>query len=126
MLATWKGRHLEGLPAVTMRRVGQGAVIYAGAYLTQDLLECLLPEIEKQRSLARLWPFAPAGVQVVRRQDENKEIWFFINTTDACLTIEKTPNGLNLITNQPADGPLTLEPNQVAVIQTTREATPGI
>ncbi len=119
VLATWKGRHLEGLPAVTMRRVGQGAVIYAGAYLTQDLLECLLPEIEKQRSLARLWPFAPAGVQVVRRQDENKEIWFFINTTDACLTIEKTPNGLNLINNQPADGPLTLEPNQVAVIQTT-------
>jgi beta-galactosidase GanA len=64
---------------------------------------------------------------VVRRQDEKKELWFFINDGDSPATIEKMPNqGFDLISNQPVGGPLTLEPNEVAVIQTTPEATPGV
>ena len=35
-------------------------------------------------------------------------------------------SGLDLLANRPAAGPLTLAPNEVAVIQTTRPATPGI
>ena len=127
ILGAWKGRHLDGLPAVSLRKVGQGAVIYAGAYLTPDLLEALLPEIEKLHPLQQLWPFAPEGVQVVRREDDKKELWFFINDSDAPATIDKLPaQGLDLITNQPVEAALTLEPNGVAVIQTTREATPGV
>ena len=101
-------------------------VIYVGTYLTEEVLEALFPEIEKHRAIRQLWPFAPQGVQVVRRQDEQKELWFFINDGDEPATIEKTPNeGTDLITNQPVNGPLTLEPNGVAVIRTRREATPG-
>jgi len=127
MLGTWKGRHLTGQPAVSLHRVGEGLVIYAGAYLTADLLEGLLPEIEKRRAITKIWPFAPEGVQVVRRKDDQKEVWFFINTSDGPATLEKLPDkGHDLLADRPASGLLTLAPNDVAVIQTTAEATPAI
>jgi beta-galactosidase len=127
VLATWKGRHLDGQPAISLHRVGDGLVIYAGAYLTGALLEGLLSEIERRRAIPRLWPFAPPGVQVVCRKDSQKEVWFFINTSDAPATIETLPDeGVDLLADRPAAGPLTLAPNEVAVIQTTRAATPGI
>lgn len=126
-LATWKGRHLDGQPAVSLRRVGQGAVIYVGTYLTEPVLSDLLPEIENLGEPLKLWPFAPESVQVVRRQDEQKELWFFINDSDSEVEIDNVPNkGLNLITNQETSLPLVLPPNGVAVIQTNRSATPGI
>jgi beta-galactosidase len=118
VIGVWKGRRLGGQPAVTLRRAGQGAVIYAGAYLTQDLLASLLPEIEKQRAIPRLWPAAPQGVQVARREDAKHELWFFINDSDAPAMIETLPApGVDLVADRPAQGPLALEPNGVAVIQ---------
>jgi beta-galactosidase len=126
-LATWKGRHLAGLPAVTCRKVGQGLVIYAGTYFTEEFLASLLAEIEKLRPVQKLWPFAPEGVQVVCRKSDEKELWFFINDSDKPAEIEKAPaEGVDLIADQAVEGAFTLEPNGVAVIQTTRSATPGI
>ena len=73
-------------------------------------------------------PFAPQGVQSSCRKDAQKEVWFFINTLDEALEIERLPeSGFDIIANQPAgDGPRTLAPNEVAVIQTSRSAAPGI
>jgi beta-galactosidase len=119
VLGAWKGRHIDGLPAVTVHRVGNGAVIYAGSYLTKELLDCLLPEIEKIRAIPRLWPFAPTGVQVTRRQDQEKALWFFVNSTDALIEIENTPEGVDLITNRPTGGLLGLPANGVAIIQSS-------
>lgn len=120
-LAAWKGRSLSGQTAISLRRVGQGAVIYAGAYLTADLLALLLPEIEKVKPLARVWPGAPAGVQVTCRAGAGKEIWFFINTTDEAQTVAQAPaGGFDLVANCPAGAPLELPPNGVAVIQVSR------
>ena len=127
VLATWKGRHLQGKPAVTVRRAGKGVVIYVGSFLTGDLLEALFPEIEHHREITQLWPFITGKIQVVRRQDADKELWFFINPGDEPAEIEKTPpGGFDLIQNKPVDGALTLPPNGVAVIQTARNATPAI
>ena len=129
-IATWNGRHLDGKWAVSLRKVGQGAVIYAGTYLTADFLAALLPDIEQITSIPQLWPFAPEGVQVSCRKGEtpdSSEIWFFINTSDAPQVIEQVPNeGVDLLTGEAAQAPLRLEVNGVAVIQTTRQATPGV
>lgn len=127
VLASWRGRHLEGLPAVTIRRVGDGWVIYVGTYLTEDVLTVLLPEIEKLRAIPKIWPFAPEGVEVVKREDEEKEIWFFVNYNEEPVVIENLPDGsFDLTNNEEAEEPYTLMPNDVAVFKTTREATSGI
>jgi beta-galactosidase len=127
VLATWKGRHLDGQPAITARRVGKGLVIYAGVYLTENLLEGLLPEIERHAEITKIWPFAPEGVEVVCRQNEEKEVWFFINYSEQPARLERLPQGgTNLITGQPVEDGLELPPNEVAIIQVAHDATPGV
>ena len=119
VLASWKGRYLTGLPAVTAHPVGKGCVIYAGTYLTAEFLAGLLPQIEAIRPVPKAWPNAAQGVQVVCRKNEKREVWFFINTADEPAKVWSLPeDGFDLLANQPAGlGPLTLEPNGVAVIQ---------
>jgi beta-galactosidase len=127
VLATWKGRHQDGQPAVTLRKVGDGWVIYVGTYLTDDLLKALLPEIEQLKMVPKIWPFAPDSVEVIKRQDNEHEVWFFINHGDVPAEIERVPeHGIDLLRGEPAEHSLTLMPNDVAVIQTTRSATPTI
>ena len=127
VIATWKGRHLKGRPAATLHRVGQGIVIYVGCYLTDEIITGLFSEVDRHRELTKLWPFAPEGVEVVKRQDDEKELWFFINHKDAPATIPSIPeDGINLISGQAARSPLILAPNDVAVIQTPLSATPAI
>ncbi len=116
VLAAWKGRHLTGQPAVSLRRVGQGLVLYVGTYLTAPVMEALLGEIEALRPLPRAWPGAPAGVQAVCRTDGEKEVWFFINVSDAPAEIAEPPQGRDLVSDRPIAGPLALAPNDVAVI----------
>ncbi len=127
VLATWQGRHLEGLPAVTLHPVGQGMVVYAGSYLTPEFIDHVFHQVEQRRAVPRLWPFAPKGVQVTCRKNAQKEIWFFINSLDSSAEIERLPEGgFDLIANQPAgQGPLTLAANAVAVIQTGPVPAPG-
>ena len=127
VLATWRGRHLDNQPAVTLRKHGQGCVLYVGTYLTDELLEALLPELEKLCSIPKLWPFAPEGVEVVKRQNEESEFWFFINHRNEAVEMDNLPKeGVDLITEQPVAELLTLPPNGVAVIETRRDATPAI
>ena len=61
--------------------------------------------------------YVPEGIEVVRRQNEETRLWFFVNHVDDAVTIEEVPNGINLITGQPAHGPLRLEKNGVVVIK---------
>lgn len=120
VLAAWQGRHLDGQPAISLRKVGQGLVIYAGTYLNAPVLEALLAEIEKRRPLPKAWPGTPAGVQAVCRTDGEKAVWFFINVSDAPATLASLPPGEDLLGGRPAAGPLTLAPNDVAVILSKR------
>ena len=121
-IARWNSRHLEGEPAITLKRVGQGYVIYVGTYLTPQILELLLPFMI-QNGLTRLWPDAPEGVHVVLRESPGKRLWFFINTLDAVTKLGSIPKGELLVHNFPGGGYyLYLGRNEVAVIKETVEA----
>ena len=54
--AAWTTRHLAGTPAVTLRRVGQGNVLYVGTYLTPGCCDFLLPDIARLAGLEPLLP----------------------------------------------------------------------
>jgi len=90
-LAKWQGRHFAGRTGVSRRKVGAGHVIYVGTYLNKPVMEWLLPSLVKQAGLKPLWP-VPRGVEVVRRQDARKQLWFFINHNDKPVQF-KTPDG---------------------------------
>jgi beta-galactosidase len=117
-LATWKGRHLAGLPAATLRPLGRGAVVYVGAWLTLPVFRLLLPSLAKLSGLRPLWPAAPRGVEVVRREGAAKRLWFFINHLDRPALLRKVPGGTDLLTGKALNGSLRLAPNAVSIIKT--------
>ncbi len=114
-LARWDERHISKKPAITMKKVGQGAVIYVGTILTSPIIEALLPALE-ERGLSQLWPDAPAGVQVVLRENDEKRIWFFVNTTEMMKSVLSLPKGVSLLTGLPITR-LYMQPHDVAVVK---------
>lgn len=120
VLARWEGRHLSGQPAMTLRRLGRGCVIYVGTYFTAEIMASLAPRLVVQASLQKLWPAAPAGVEVVRRDGPGRRIWFFVNHADAGQVIPSTPVGVDLLSGATTGGSaIVLPPYGVAAIRET-------
>jgi beta-galactosidase len=115
--AKWQGRHLDGKTAISIRKVGKGRVIYAGTYLSKNILKILMPEFIEIANLKPLWPSAPEGVETVVRYNGKKKIWFFINHADGKVKIGKTPRGRDLVSGkETSGGKITLDRYELAVI----------
>ena len=116
VLSRWQNRHLDCQPAVTLHRVGQGAVVYVGTYLTSAVMAGLWPMLQPYGGMKPLLPGTPQGVEVSLRTDKRKQLWFLINSTDRRHEVS-VPTGLDLISEQPVGGKLILPPNGVMVIK---------
>ena len=118
--AAWRGRHLEGSAAITRRGLGSGWVIYVGTHLTAEVVTALRPGLVRLAGLQQPWPTAPTGCTVTVREAVDRELWFFFNESDEPMTLPTVPVGIDLVTGQPARGPLTLERYGVAIIRVER------
>ncbi|MBM3213075.1 beta-galactosidase, partial [Candidatus Poribacteria bacterium] len=43
IIATWNGRHINGMPAITSQCIGKGQVIYIGTYMVHQLIHQIFP-----------------------------------------------------------------------------------
>lgn len=116
-LGRWRGRHLSGEAAMTLRRLGLGQVIYVGSYLTEPLLEAVLPEFVSLSRLATATPSPTSGIEVVRREGGGKRLWFYINHADAPAEMRDIPSGTDLCTGQRVSNGLVLAANDVVVVE---------
>ena len=116
VLATWSRQHLSGCPAVTIRRLGAGCVIYAGTYFTAPFIAGLMAELRSNGLLPP--PENPVpGVEQVVRTDGKKRFRFFINHQESEVTIPLVLPGDELIGQTGAKGSLVLGANGVAVVR---------
>jgi beta-galactosidase GanA len=83
------------------------------------VIENILPVWIAESGLKPLWVDTPSGVEVVVREKDGKELWFFINHNDAKVSLKTSPKGIDLITGIATGGSLTLDHNGVAVISTS-------
>ena len=117
-IGRWSGRHLNLKPAITLRQVGDGSVMYVGTYLTTELVNTLIPVLESYAdTLKPLWSAAPEGVQVVVRENDEKQLWFFVNSTDQVALVSEVPEGDELISGKPAQSRTYLKKNEILVIK---------
>ena len=114
--ATWKGRHLTGEPAVTLRRVGRGAVLYVGTYFTAPVMAALEPVLAGLGALP-----TPAvrvsGVETVVRAGAGKRLRFVINHNEHAVEVALPASGEDLIAGVAVNGCLSLEAGAVAVVR---------
>lgn len=104
VVATWKGRHYTGKPAITLRPFGRGRVVCVGTYLDHEFTRALLPELVRWSGIGKLWPGAPAGVEVVRRDGPEHRLWFFLNRAEKPLVLKSAPRGVDAFSGSRVSG----------------------
>lgn len=108
---------LTGQAAITSRKVGKGRVFYVGTYLTRSVVDALLPMLTETSGIEPLCPGAAPDVEVTVRENDQKQLWFFLNHSDKTVTLSHVTAGENLITGEMCRGSLTLPRNGIAVIR---------
>ena len=114
--ATWAGRHLGGEPAVTLRRVGRGAVLYVGTYFTASVVAALEPVLVGLGALPKP-AVRVAGVETVVRAGAGKRLRFYINHNEVAVEVPLVRAGEDLVTSGHVEGMLSLNAGEVAVVQ---------
>lgn len=119
----WGARFVAGQPAITVRRLGEGRVVYVGTYLTDASAALLIDVLLADLPLKPLLPQVPAGVEVTLRESERRQLLFILNSQAEPVLVPEVPAGLELMDDRPhAGGPLTLGAYGCAVIQLTSTA----
>jgi beta-galactosidase len=85
--------------------------------MTRSVSSSLLPVLAQQAGLKPLWPSAPAGVEVVRRQDGPRKLWFLINHNEKAISLKSPPRGVDLITGKRVPAVLHLKARELAIIK---------
>jgi len=114
-LGRFVGGALDGRPAASLNRFGDGEVVYLGAWADDRLADALLARL---LSRARVEPVAavPAGVKVMRRAGDGREFVFLLNFTDAMATAKLSMTGYtDALTGEPR-GPSVEVPARGVVI----------
>lgn len=91
VVARWTSRALAGAAAITRRRLGEGAVIYLGTYLTHPLVAQLFGPLFASLDV-RPPLIAPAGVEVTTRTG-TETLTFVQNTLGEPIEL-RTPAGV--------------------------------
>jgi beta-galactosidase len=104
-----------GQVAVSLNRVGKGAVFYVGTFLTDENAKAIFDLAMKY---ARITPLAqaPEAVELTRRRDGRHSLVFVLNHHPYQQTV-RTSAGMELISGTMCDGNLELPPFGVAVIE---------
>ena len=81
----------------------RGAVIYLGAYLTDDLVTHFVPGILSRADVHPLLPDLPEGVEVTVREAADRQLMFILNTREQRIHVRGVPDGLDLLTGTPVE-----------------------
>jgi beta-galactosidase len=116
-IATFRGGRMEGQPAITRNRHGQGWVFYVGTDSADDLFhEALARVVAATAKLTPLIP-APYGVEVVSREDATTTYYFLLNLTEDAHNAIALPHPMtDLITQREHLTEVSLAPLEVAVL----------
>lgn len=113
--ATFDGGVLDGLPALTERRVGEGRAWYVATDLSRDDKRALVRRWAEQAGVAPVLDEPVAGVEAVRRVgDDGTAYLFLLNHNDEAVTV--AASGRDLVSGEDADGSVTIPAGGVAVL----------
>ncbi|PVE96864.1 MULTISPECIES: beta-galactosidase [unclassified Microbacterium] len=114
VVARYETGPLAGMPAITRRAHGEGAVTYVSTKLEQESLDGFLAEIAARSGVEQLFPEArELGVEAVRRRGAAGDYLFLLHHGEHPARV--VGEGTDLLTG--ASDSIVLEPGGVAVIR---------
>jgi beta-galactosidase len=116
VLACYRQDYYAGKPAITVNQFGAGRVVYIGALgdgqLYDVLANWLLETTGIQNTLT-----TPPGVELSQRTQGDKTLHFVLNHTDTPQTIHLENHFTNLLSKQPIEGDVQLQPFDVLILE---------
>ncbi|MFB7883567.1 beta-galactosidase [Microbacterium sp. NPDC056057] len=114
VLARFGTGHLEGAPAITRHRVGDGVAWYLGAVVSDDALAAVLDDALDAAGVAGVLPdrVLPEGVEAVQRG----EALFLLNHGDQDRRVTLPGPRRDLLSDADVEGQLTLAPGAAMVL----------
>lgn len=115
-LAVYGSDFYSGVPCVTRNRFGQGTAYYIGTEPSDEFLRDFVAALAREKNLDCGFT-APANVEITTRQNEHNKITFVLNYNHSPATIRFDGSYRNLLTDEPAEGELTVGGYDVAVLK---------
>ncbi|WP_203579958.1 beta-galactosidase [Microbacterium hibisci] len=114
VLARFASGHLDGAPAITRHRVGEGTAWYLGAVVSDDALAAVLDDALDAAGVAGVLPdrVLPDGVEAVQRG----EALFLLNHGDETGHLTVPGARRDLLSDADVDGQVTLAPGAAMVL----------
>ncbi|TMD33564.1 MAG: beta-galactosidase [Chloroflexi bacterium] len=117
VLARFSGSSLDGQPAVTSHRFGQGRAIYVATRPDPAAMARVLKSAVSEAGVKPVLE-APAGVEVVRRSTPRSSMVFLLNHRDGHVEVPLSDPGVNLVDGSEVHrGLFRLGPRGVAIIR---------
>ena len=79
VVGRFRARELEGAPAVTRHRFGDGVAWYLGTRLDEAAMRALIGRVSGEAGVAPVLPGLPAGVQAAIRENDHGRFLFLLN-----------------------------------------------
>jgi len=115
VIARYTQDYYAGKPAVTRNQFGQGHAIYLGAFGTDAFYESFFGWLLKQKNIQNDIE-APAGVEISKRRQGDRSIYFILNFTASAQFI-KLPNAhRNLLDNMIVSGVIQVGVKDVLIL----------
>jgi beta-galactosidase len=119
-IAAFRGGSMEGRPAVTRNRYGQGRVFYVGTDSTDGgFYESLARIVGQAAGLSPLIA-APYGVEVVSRENSDATFYFLLNLTENSHPNIRLPRTMENVVARGRVTQVSLEPFDVAVLSAAK------
>lgn len=115
VIATYDEDYYAEKAAVTLNRVGQGAVIYSGTFGDADFVHSLTAYACRTAGVAGLIA-SPDGVEVAARWKGSQRLLFVLNHSDQPQTISLDDSYRDLLTDAPVTQTAQLQPKQVMIL----------
>ncbi|MCC6793639.1 MAG: beta-galactosidase [Candidatus Hydrogenedentes bacterium] len=104
---------LKGKAAIVRRGVGNGQVIYMGAYLPREVLEPFMREYLPDFPMKEI----PEGVEVVQQKGEKTRIVFVLNHTGERQNVKLPGSFPDLITGETVGPSVTISANGILILK---------
>jgi beta-galactosidase GanA len=121
VVATWERGDLQGVPAVTENRFGQGKAVYYGSFFNLDAARYLLSRYAKEQKLSPLFADLPREIEVTRRSKGTRHYYFILNHKNEAATAHIGGGFYDLLESKEAHASVTLPPFGYKILR--KEAT---
>ena len=98
-LGHWSSRFLDGSPAISLKKLGKGKVIYMGTYLNAALMALLDSDVLAGSGVEPLLPDLPPDVEVTLREANDRKLLFVLNTSAEPREVAGLPEGTPLVSD---------------------------